>query len=90
MSVSGWYESEYGAEIVDISEARDASDLAQALYLKYGEGINGVDMELDGEYADGSDVSDTFDELLDEINFLCERDYLSAEAMMDNISSSLA
>ena len=90
MSISGWFESEYGAEIVDISEARDASDLAQALYLKYGEGINGVDMELDGEYADGSDVNDTFDELLDEINFLCEREYLSAEAMMDNISSSLA
>ena len=90
MSISGWFESEYGAEIVDISEARDASDLAQALYLKYGEGINGVDMELDGEYADGSDVNDTFDELLDEIAFLCERAFLSAEAMMDNISSSLA
>ena len=90
MSISGWYESEYGAEIVDITEARDASDLAQALYLKYGEGINGVDMELDGVYSDGSDVNDTFDELLDEVNFLCERDYLAAEALMDNISSSLA
>ena len=47
-------------------------------------------MELEGEYSDGSDVNDTFDELLDEIAFLCERAYLSAEAMMDNISSSLA
>ena len=89
MSISGWYESEYGAQIVGISEARDASDLAQALYLQYGDDVNGVDMELDGEYSDGSDVNDTFDELLDEIAFLCDRAYLSAEAMMDNISSSL-
>ena len=89
MRISGWYESAYGANIIDVPEARDASDLAQTLYLKYGEDINGVDMELEGEYSDGSDVNDTFDELLDEIDFLCDRACFSAEVMMDNIGSSL-
>jgi len=82
MRISGWYESEYGANIIGVLEASDASDLAQVLYLKYGEDINGVDMELDGEYSDGSDVNDTFGELLDEIEFLCYRASLSSEAML--------
>ena len=82
MRISGWYESEYGANIIGVLEASDASDLAQVLYLKYGEDVNGVDMELDGEYSDGSDVNDTFDELLDEIEFLCYRASLSSEAML--------
>ena len=35
--ISGWYESEYGAEDIIIDEPiANVSDLAQALYIKYG------------------------------------------------------
>jgi hypothetical protein len=48
-------------------------DLAQALYIQYGEDLNGVDIELEGEYTNGTSVSDNTSmvALLDELQFLC-------------------
>ena len=72
--ISGWYESEYGAEEILIDEPiANVSDLAQALYIKYGEDLDGVDMELEGEYTNGASVSDNASmvALLDELHFLC-------------------
>jgi hypothetical protein len=58
MDISGWYEAEDGVGFVEIGEAFDVKDLANKLLDKYGGDILGVDMELDGEYADGSAVND--------------------------------
>jgi len=72
--ISGWYESEYGAEDIIIDEPiANVSDLAQALYIKYGEDVDGVDMELEGQYTNGASVSDnaSMAALLDELQFLC-------------------
>ena len=72
--ISGWYESEYGADDIIIDEPiANVSDLAQALYIKYGEDVDGVDMELEGQYTNGASVSDnaSMAALLDELQFLC-------------------
>ncbi len=72
--ISGWYESEYGAEDIIIEEPMaTVGDLAQYLYIQYGEDVNGVDMELEGEYTNGASVSDNASmvALLDELQFLC-------------------
>jgi hypothetical protein len=58
MDISGWYEAEEGVDFVEIYEALDVKDLANKLLDKYGDDIIGVDMELDGEYTDGSAVND--------------------------------
>jgi hypothetical protein len=58
IKISGWYEAEEGAAFVEMSEALDANDLANKLLDKYGYDIIGVDMELEGEYTDGSNVND--------------------------------
>jgi hypothetical protein len=58
IDISGWYEAEDGVGFVEIGEAFDVKDLANKLLDKYGGDILGVDMELDGEYADGSAVND--------------------------------
>tara|TARA_R110001599_G_scaffold131602_1_gene307826 strand:- start:800 stop:1045 length:246 start_codon:yes stop_codon:yes gene_type:complete len=72
--ISGWYESEYGAEDILIDEPMEnVGDLAVALYIRYGEDVHGVDMELEGEYTNGASVSDnaSMAALLDELHFLC-------------------
>jgi hypothetical protein len=72
--ISGWYESEYGAEDIIIEEPMaTVGDLAQALYIQYGEAVNGVDIELEGEYTNGTSVSDNTSmvALMDELQFLC-------------------
>ena len=72
--ISGWYESEYGADDIIIDEPiANVSDLAQALYIKYGTVVDGVDMELEGQYTNGASVSDnaSMAALLDELQFLC-------------------
>jgi hypothetical protein len=72
--ISGWYESEYGAdEILIETPVETVGQLAQAIYLRYGEAVNGVDMELEGEYTNGASVSDndSMVALLDELQFLC-------------------
>jgi hypothetical protein len=58
IDISGWYEAEDGVGFVEIGEAFDVKDLANKLLDKYGGDIIGVDMELDGEYTDGSAVND--------------------------------
>ena len=72
--ISGWYESEYGAEDIIIDEPMaTVDDLATALYVRYGSAVDGVDMELEGEYTNGASVSDSasMTALLDELQFLC-------------------
>tara|TARA_R110002096_G_scaffold415379_1_gene617247 strand:- start:544 stop:762 length:219 start_codon:yes stop_codon:yes gene_type:complete len=68
-NISGWYETEDGAGLIEVESVTDVEHLAQILYTQY-EDCHGVDLELDGEYEDGSDVNDTFDELLKELDFL--------------------
>tara|TARA_R110000787_G_scaffold113817_1_gene223127 strand:- start:100 stop:342 length:243 start_codon:yes stop_codon:yes gene_type:complete len=70
MLISGWYEGEYGAQIIAISGADTVEDLADALYTRYGEDCIGVDMELSGEYSDGTDVETNMPQLWDELEFL--------------------
>jgi hypothetical protein len=72
--ISGWYESEYGAaDIIIEGPMATVDDLATALYVQYGEAVDGVDMELEGEYTDGTSVSDNTSmvALMDELQFLC-------------------
>jgi len=70
MLISGWYEGEYGARLIAISGACTVKELADRLYHHYGEDCIGVDMELSGEYRDGTDVETTMPELWDELDFL--------------------
>ena len=69
--ISGWFESEEGAVIFDYENVEDCETLAQLLYLDFGDDCAGVDLEVDGEYLDGTDVSTQIVELLDELDFLC-------------------
>lgn len=70
--IAGWYEGEEGPVDVIIDSAEDAGCLAASLYLLYGSDCVGVDVELEGEYTDGSDVSETMIEVLDELDFLTQ------------------
>lgn len=67
--ISGWYETDAGVGAIDVVSASDAEHLAQILYTQY-EDCYGVDMELEGEYDDGSDVNDTFEYMLEVLYFL--------------------
>ena len=58
IQISGWYESEEGVVHVEMGEALDYNDLANKLLDAYGYDMIGVDMELEGEYTDGSAVND--------------------------------
>jgi hypothetical protein len=58
IKISGWYEADEGVEFIEMYEAFDVNDLANKLLDAYGGDIIGVDMELDGEYTDGSAVND--------------------------------
>jgi len=57
IKISGWYEAEEGVDFIEIGEAFSVKDLAKKLFNKYGTDIIGVDMELDGEYANGYAVN---------------------------------
>lgn len=70
MLIAGWYEGEYGANQIAIANASNVEDLADMLYNRYGSDCVGVDMELSGEYTDGTDVEDTMEALWDELEFL--------------------
>ena len=89
MLISGWYEGEYGAQMIAIGFATSVEDLADALYAHYGEDCVGVDLELSGEYTDGTDVETTMPQLLDELEFLVTKRNMSAEQMMDAIGAEL-
>lgn len=69
--ISGWFEAETGAVQFDYEDLKNHEDLSARLYLQFGDDCNGVDMEVDGEYIDGTDVSTTMTELLDDLDFLC-------------------
>jgi len=69
--ISGWFEAETGAVQFDYEDLQNHEDLAARLYTQFGDDCNGVDMEVDGEYIDGTDVSTTMTELLDDLDFLC-------------------
>tara|TARA_R110002153_G_scaffold271803_2_gene439649 strand:+ start:523 stop:750 length:228 start_codon:yes stop_codon:yes gene_type:complete len=69
--ISGWFESEEGAALFDYEDVEDYEALAQLLYLDFGDDCAGVDLEVDGEYLDGTNVSTQMVELLDELDFLC-------------------
>lgn len=58
IKISGWYEAEEGVVFVEMHEAFDVKDLASKLLDSYGYNTIGVDMELEGEYTDGSIVND--------------------------------
>jgi hypothetical protein len=58
IKISGWFESDEGVDFIEMSEALDVNDLANKLLGSYGYDIIGVDMELEGEYTDGSRVND--------------------------------
>lgn len=67
--ISGWYETDYGTVMFHVEDIKTLEDLAQNLYLDHPD-MYGADFELEGEYADGSDVNDTINELLQELDFL--------------------
>jgi hypothetical protein len=69
--ISGWFESDEGIVLFDYKDVENYADLAQLLYLDFGDDWAGVDLEVDGEYHDGTDVSTQMVELLDELDFLC-------------------
>ncbi len=69
--ISGWFESEEGAVLFDYEDVEDYEALAQLLYLEFGDDCAGVDLEVDGVYLDGTDVSTQMVSLLDDLEFLC-------------------
>ena len=70
MLISGWYEGEYDAIHIAVVDALDAEGLALALYEQHGDDCVGVDMELDGEYLDGTEVNTTMTNVLAELDFI--------------------
>lgn len=69
--ISGWFESEEGVVVFDYEGITDFEALAFRLYLDFGDDCAGVDMEVEGEYLDGTDVSTQLKELLEDLDFLC-------------------
>jgi len=69
--ISGWFESEEGAVLFEYEGITDFEALAFRLYLDFGDDCCGVDMEVEGEYTDGTDVETTMTELRGNLEFLC-------------------
>ena len=70
--ISGWFESEEGAVLFEYEDITDYEALAFRLYLDFGDDCAGVDMEVEGEYTDGTDVSTSMTLLMDDLDFLCQ------------------
>ena len=83
-TIGGWYEGEYGANLIHLENVRDVEDLADSLFRKYGGDCIGVDMELGGEFEDGSDVEDQMEALLDELEFLFAHSFEGITAELDS------
>jgi hypothetical protein len=60
IGISGWFETEYGVDFVEIKSAKNLEDLVSQLLHDYGDDIVGVDLELDGEYEDGLVIEEDF------------------------------
>jgi len=63
MSVSGWYEGEYNIINFHYDDVRDPIHLAELLLNQFGKDCVGVDLEVSGEYLDGSDAEDNLENL---------------------------
>jgi len=70
--ISGWFESEEGAVLFEYEDITDYEALAFRLYLDFGDDCAGVDIEVEGEYLDGTDVSTSMTLLMDALDFLCQ------------------
>ena len=70
--ISGWFEGECGAVLFEYEDITDYEALAFRLYLDFGDDCAGVDMEVEGEYLDGTDVSTSMTLLMDALDFLCQ------------------
>jgi hypothetical protein len=68
--VSGWFEGECGAVLVELANVKDVEDLAGVLYSNYGSDCVGVDMELEGEFADGTDIGNCIEDVWAELDHL--------------------
>jgi len=69
--ISGWFEGECGAVLFEYEGITNFEALAFRLYLDFGDDCWGVDMEIEGEYLDGTDVETTMTELRSDLEFLC-------------------
>ena len=58
IGISGWFETEYGVDFIEIKSAKNLDDLVSQLLHDYGDDVVGVDLELDGEYSDGSSLEE--------------------------------
>jgi len=56
MGISGWFETDYGVDFVEVATARNLVDLVSILIEDYGQDIIGVDLELQGSYWDGAPI----------------------------------
>jgi len=63
MGVSGWYEGEYNIISFHYDDVRDPIHLAELLLNQFGKDCVGVDLEVSGEYLDGSDAEDNLESL---------------------------
>jgi len=63
MSVSGWYEGEYNIINFHYDDVRGPIHLAELLLNQFGKDCVGVDLEVSGEYLDGSDAEDNLENL---------------------------
>lgn len=70
--ISGWYEGECGEVYIHLEGVNNLEDVAQVLYLTYGVDCIGVDMELEGELEDGTQVADHMSAVLQELEVLCD------------------
>ena len=69
--ISGWFEAETGAVQFEYEDIGGYEHLADSLYLQFGDDCNGVDMEVEGEYIDGTSVETTMSKLFEDLDFLC-------------------
>jgi hypothetical protein len=65
IKISGWYEDEVGPVFLEFEDVKDAEELAMMMYEASDGECLGVDLEMDGEYSDGTEV-----ENLDIIHYL--------------------
>ncbi len=69
--ISGWFETEEGVRLFQYENVEDYETLAQNLYMDFTDDCYGVDIEIEGEYLDGTDVNTQIVALLDDLDFLC-------------------
>jgi hypothetical protein len=63
--VSGWYEGECGAIQFHYDNVIGVNGLANLLLTEFGQDCIGVDIEISGEYLDGTNTEDSLKQLFD-------------------------